>query len=278
MPRFSIIVPAFGVTGRLSQALDSVLAQSFGDFELIPVCDAPDSPAGAVAAAYAERHSRVVPLSSPSSGGPGVARTAGTGAARGTYLLFLDGDDVLAPGALEKIDARLSATGDVDVLYFDHERVHWWEAETSTPPLGRAPDGVFAPGQAPELTGVSVPVWSAAYRRAFVTEHRLTFSASHFTDIGWGGLVTLVAGRMAVLRSVCVRHLLRRQGDPLHTPGEHQLELLDQVDLVLTRAGELALPAHRAKPLFEQLFSVVLRTAAHPKRLPARLRRTFFRR
>ncbi|MGW3496903.1 bifunctional glycosyltransferase/CDP-glycerol:glycerophosphate glycerophosphotransferase [Streptomyces sp. NPDC001020] len=278
MPRFSIIVPAFGVAGRLSQALDSVLAQSFGDFELIPVCDAPDSPAGSVAATYAERHSRVVPLSSPPSGGPGVARTIGAGAARGTYLLFLESDDVLAPGALAEIDARLRTTGDVDVLYFDHERVHWWDVETSTPPLGRAPKGAFAPDQAPELTGVSVPVWSAAYRRAFVTEHRLSFSASHFTDVGWGGLVTLAAERVAVLRSVCVRHLLRRQGDPLHSPGRHQLDLLDQVDLVLTRAREVDLPAHRSMPLFEQLFSVVLKTAAHPKRLPARLRRAFFRR
>lgn len=55
MPRFSVIVPTFGVAGHLARALDSVLTQSFGDVELIPVCDAPDSPAAAVAAAYAAR-------------------------------------------------------------------------------------------------------------------------------------------------------------------------------------------------------------------------------
>ncbi|MGW1258363.1 bifunctional glycosyltransferase/CDP-glycerol:glycerophosphate glycerophosphotransferase [Streptomyces sp. NPDC002513] len=278
MPRFSIIVPAFGVAGRLSQALDSALSQSFGDIELIPVCDAPDSPAGTVAAAYAERHSTVVPLTSPPAGGLGVARTTGMAAATGTYLLFLDADDVLTPGALAAIDARLTATGDVDVLFFDHERVHWWNAEASTPPLGPAPEGAFTPGRAPELTGVSVPAWSAAYRRAFVTGHRLTFPASHFTDIGWGGMVTLTAERVAVLRSVCVRHLLRRQGSRLHTPGAHQLDLLDQVELVLARAAELALPEDRSGPLFHQLFTVVLKTAAHPERLPAHLRRAFFRR
>jgi CDP-glycerol glycerophosphotransferase (TagB/SpsB family) len=278
MPRFSIIVPAFGVAGRLSQALDSVLAQSFGDFELIPVCDTPGSPAGTVAAAYAERHSRVAPLSSPSSGGLGVARTAGMGAATGTYVLFLDGDDVLAPGALAAIDARLAATGDVDVLYFDHERSHWWDSEISTPPLGRAPDGAFAPGQAPELTGVAVPAWSAAYRRAFLTGHRLAFPTGPFTDIGWGGLVTLTAERVAVLRTVCVRHLVRRQGSRPDRPGEHQFDLLDQVERVLVRAAELGLPADRERPLFEQLFSAVLHTATHPERLPAHRRRAFFRR
>ncbi|GAA3814123.1 bifunctional glycosyltransferase/CDP-glycerol:glycerophosphate glycerophosphotransferase [Streptomyces chiangmaiensis] len=277
MPRFSIIVPAFGVAGRLSQALDSVLAQSFGDLEVIPVCDAPDSTAGTVATAYAERDKRVVPLTSPASGGLGVARTTGAEAATGSYLLFLDGDDVLIPGALAAIDGHLAAVGDVDVLYFDHERVHWWDAETSTAPLGTAPDGAFTPDRAPELTGVSVPAWSAAYRRAFIAEHRLAFPASHFTDIGWGGLVTLAAERISVLRSVCVRHLVRRQGSRLHTPGEHQFDLLDQADLVLGRAAELILPADRLLPLFEQLFSVVLRTAAHPERLPPHRRRAFFR-
>ncbi|NED35191.1 glycosyltransferase, partial [Streptomyces sp. SID8499] len=58
MPRFSIIVPSHGVAGRLSQALDSVLVQSFGDFELIAVCDAPDAPAADVAAGYAGRDAR----------------------------------------------------------------------------------------------------------------------------------------------------------------------------------------------------------------------------
>ncbi|MEU8589737.1 CDP-glycerol glycerophosphotransferase family protein [Streptomyces sp. NPDC048664] len=278
MPRFSIIVPAFGVAGRLSQALDSVLAQSFRDIELIAVCDAPDAPEGAVVSAYAERDARVVPLTSPSSGGLGVARTAGAETARGGYLLFLDGDDLLAPGALAALDARLARTGDVDVLYFAHERVHWWDSGTTTPPLVKTPKGAFAPCLAPELTGVSVPAWSAAYRRAFVTEHRLAFPASHFTDIGWGGLVTLAAARVAVLRSVCVRHLVRRQGSRLHRPGVHQVDLLDQVELVMGRAAEVGLSVERARPLFEQLFAVVLRTAAHPERLPARLRRDFFRR
>ncbi|MFJ3227226.1 CDP-glycerol glycerophosphotransferase family protein [Streptomyces sp. NPDC086783] len=277
MPRFSIVVPTHEVAGRLSQALDSVLAQSFGDFELIPVCDAPDSPAGAVAAAYAGRDTRVTPVQSPPSAGLGAARNTGTAAATGTYVLFLDGDDELAPGALAALDAGLRGE-EVDVLYFEHERVHWWDVETSTPPLPRTPAGAFAPERAPRLTGVALPAWSAAYRRAFLTEHRLAFPAPHFTDVGWGGLVTLAARRVAVVRTVVVRHLLRRQGSRLNAPGPHQLDLLDQVELVLTRAAAQGLPPERSQPLFEQLFTLVLKTAAHPERLPARRRRAFFRR
>ncbi|GHI07287.1 glycosyl transferase family A [Streptomyces cellostaticus] len=280
MPRFSIIVPSHGVAGRLSQALDSVLGQSFGDLELIPVCDAPDAPAAAVAAAYAERDSRVASVNSPPSAGLSGARNAGMRAATGAYVLFLDGDDLLLPGALAALDARLTETAGVDVLYAEHERTPWWEGEPTNPAaplLAKAPKGAFAPDRFPELTGVQLPAWSAVYRRAFLTEHRLVFPDSHFTDLGWGGLTTLAARRIAVLRRVVVRHRLRRQGSRLNLPGPHQHALLDQVELVLTLAAECGLPAERTRALFEQLFTYVLKTASRPERLPSG-HRAFFRR
>ncbi|MEU6539320.1 CDP-glycerol glycerophosphotransferase family protein [Streptomyces sp. NPDC047000] len=279
MPRFSIIVPSHGAAGRLSQALDSVLGQSCDDLQLIPVTDAPGCPADDVAAGHAGRDSRVTPVHSPPAAGLSGARNAGLRAATGTYVLFLDGDDLLAPGALTALETRLARTGDVDVLYAEHERVPWWEGEPTRPPLlpDAAPDGAFAPERVPSLTGVPVPAWSAAYRRDFLTEHHLTFPDGHFTDTGWGGLVTLHAGRIAVLRSVLVRHRLRRQGSRLNAPGPHQHDLLDQVDLVLTRAAERQATPEQSYALFTQLFALVLRSAARPGRQPSG-RRAFFRR
>ncbi|MEV7243707.1 CDP-glycerol glycerophosphotransferase family protein [Streptomyces sp. NPDC093248] len=280
MPRFSIIVPSHGVAGRLSQALDSVLGQSLGDLELIPVCDGPDSPAAAVAAALAERDSRVTPVHSPPSAGLSGARNAGMRAAGGAYVLFLDGDDLLLPGALAALDARLTETAGVDVLYTEHERTPWWEGEPANPVgplLAKAPNGAFAPDRFPELTGLRLPVWGTAYRRTFLTEHGLLFPDGHFTDVGWSGLAGVAAERVAVLRRAVVRHRSRRQGSRLNLPGPHQHTLLDQVELVLTRAAVAGLSAERARALFDQLFAHVLRTASRPERLPSG-HRAFFRR
>ncbi len=253
MPRFSVIVTAQGLAGRLPTALDSVLAQSFTDFELITAHDTPGSPAATVADEYAAGDPRIVRT-------PG-SRAEGMHAATGTYLLFLNATDVLTPGALAAMDARLQETGEVDVLHLAHERVPWWVGE---PVAEGAADG--------DPTDVRRPVWATAYRRAFLADHQLAFPEGHFTDIGWSGAVTLAAGRTAALDTVCVRrHERRPSGSDRPTP-DAQRQLLDQVELVLRRAAEQELDQDTSRALFDHLFAEVLDTAA------TSCRRAFFRR
>ncbi|MEU6158144.1 CDP-glycerol glycerophosphotransferase family protein [Streptomyces sp. NPDC047130] len=301
MPRFSVVIPTHGTAHRLADALDSVVGRPCGtpygdgnddgdgdvEVEVVCVLDGRDAPAADVLAGR-PGDPRIRTVVSPPSAGLGAARNAGLAAARGDYVLFLDGDDTLAPGARAAVAGRLAATGDPDVLVLGHRRVPWWppaqppaprRAQPSAPgprqPEEAAPDWPFRPSEAPRLTGVRLPAWSAAYRRAFLLERRLAFAEGWYTDLSWTPAAILAADRVAVLRRTVVEHRVRRQGSRLNEPGPHHLDLLDRAEDLLHRTAPL--PAARREAVFTDVFALVLRTAADPRRLPAADRRAFFR-
>jgi glycosyltransferase involved in cell wall biosynthesis len=97
-PLVSIIVPTYNRAALLAEALASVRAQTFGDWECIVVDDGSTDGTAALLATLDERRFRIV--RSEHSGNPAHARNAGLADARGRYLAFLDDDDLWKPGKL----------------------------------------------------------------------------------------------------------------------------------------------------------------------------------
>ncbi|AQP45765.1 glycosyltransferase family 2 protein [Tessaracoccus flavus] len=91
-PAISVIVPVYNVAPYLTQCLDSVLAQTFGDFELLLVDDGSTDGSSALCDAYAARDDRVRVVHQPNAG-LSAARNAGLKLALGEFITFLDGDD-----------------------------------------------------------------------------------------------------------------------------------------------------------------------------------------
>ena len=115
IPLVSVIVPAYDVTDFIGEALDSVLAQTFTDYEIIVVNDgSPDTEA--LERALAPYLSRIVYLKQANRG-VSAARNTAINAARGSLLAFLDGDDVWLPNYLEVQVALILADPAIDVLY-----------------------------------------------------------------------------------------------------------------------------------------------------------------
>jgi glycosyltransferase involved in cell wall biosynthesis len=83
VPRFSIIVPCFKVQGFLRECLDSLLTQSYRDFEVIAVDDRSPDGCGAILDEYAARDARVRALHMPENVGLGRARNPGLAQAAG---------------------------------------------------------------------------------------------------------------------------------------------------------------------------------------------------
>lgn len=108
MPLFSIIVPIYKVEKWLPRCVESVFAETVSDWELLLVDDGSPDRCSEMCDEYAARDARVRAIHKQ-NGGLSDARNAGIRAACGEYLLFLDSDDELLRGALERAAAQLEA-------------------------------------------------------------------------------------------------------------------------------------------------------------------------
>lgn len=234
----SVVVPVHRVQGYLRAALESVIDQSERDWELIAVDTGSPDGGLAIAQEFAERDPRVRVLhpggpgkpggpTKPSGpecagsgpGGVGAARNAGAAEARGTYLLFLDGDGLLLPGALAEIAARVAADRP-DVLSVGHDRVDWWGEV-------RPRDGLPAAGK-------------QLFRRAFWAAHGLCFTEGPYDDVvpvHRAALLASDAGTLASLDRICVRQRLRRTGTFATTPGRAHFAVIDAYGRLITETG-----------------------------------------
>ena len=101
-PTLSIIVPVYNVCAFLEQCIDSILAQTFTDYELILVDDGSTDGSGEICDRYAQSDSRIKVIHKE-NGGVVSARKAGIKVASGAYAGYVDGDDWIDPHMYEKM-------------------------------------------------------------------------------------------------------------------------------------------------------------------------------
>ena len=98
----SVIIPVYNLAKYLSKCLESVLAQTYANFEIIAIDDGSTDDSAAILKKYAEKDKRVKPILK-ANGGVSSARNAGLDKAEGEYIFFLDGDDWIEPETLERL-------------------------------------------------------------------------------------------------------------------------------------------------------------------------------
>lgn len=131
----SIIVPVYNGEKFIARCVESVLAQTYPDFELILVNDGSKDSSGAICDQFAEKDSRIRVIHQE-NGGVSKARNQGLDAAKGDVIGFLDADDYYAP---ELLETALQEMGNADICMFDLITI-WGSGKTAPDTIPMLPD------------------------------------------------------------------------------------------------------------------------------------------
>lgn len=117
MPKISVIIPIYNVENYLEECLDSVVGQTLDDIEIICVDDGSPDRSAEIAARYVEKYENVK-LIRKENGGQSSARNKALEVASGTYVYFIDSDDLIEKDALELLYHR-AEEDQLDIIFFN---------------------------------------------------------------------------------------------------------------------------------------------------------------
>lgn len=113
-PLVSIIIPVFNASEFLEPCIESVLRQTYANLEVIVIDDGSEDGSKDLIREYTQKDGRIVAVFQKNAGAS-AARNIGIAAATGNYITFVDADDTLLPGAIEKMVALIQKN-DVDCV------------------------------------------------------------------------------------------------------------------------------------------------------------------
>lgn len=174
---FSIIVPVYNVEKYLNECVDSILSQTFQDFELILVDDGTKDNSGVICDEYAQKDARVKVIHQENAG-QAVARNTGMDIAQGEYIIYIDSDDYICDSAfLRKLAEKTKNQTEV-ILYgykkFFESNQSFGKDVCAYPSLqGELPERVIASLLQTDMY-MGCP-WNKTIRRDFLEQNQIRF-------------------------------------------------------------------------------------------------------
>ncbi|MBO4289920.1 MAG: glycosyltransferase family 2 protein [Lachnospiraceae bacterium] len=186
-PLISIIVPVYKVEGYVGRAIESIQAQTYGNYELFLVDDGSPDKSGAICDEYAAKDGRIRVIHQKNAGAP-AARNAAMELAQGDYYYFMDSDDWAEPEMLSDMvalalrdDAQLVVAG----FYID---TYYSETEFLRDTMSVAPavysDAASFRKDAYRLFDKNqlYTPWNKLWLRSYIEEHGLRFPSTFWDD------------------------------------------------------------------------------------------------
>ncbi|WP_405303928.1 glycosyltransferase family 2 protein [Methanobrevibacter sp.] len=233
MTKISIILPVFNGEKYIKKAIDSVLAQSLTDFELIIINDGSTDCTPNIVNGYSDE--RII-LINQENHGPGNARNQGLEIAKGEYVMFLDSDDWFKCDAFE-IAYNNAVKNDTDISIFqiikyddgEYSQNDWFNLNNFSKDFE---DRVFNPHECRDfLFDISVSACQKIFRREFISKIDAKFPEGiYFEDMPFFFYTFLSSKRISIIK----RHLyVRRKHEGSIT------EAIDSKFLDTVEAGQI---------------------------------------
>ncbi len=210
MPEISVIIPVHNTETYLDECIQSVLKQTYKDFELILVDDHSTDSCPQIIKKYQEQDSRVKATVNKNSSGPGGARNTGIDVSCGKYLAFLDSDDYYLPNYLEKmlLTQKNNQSDIVISYYYNLNNGERFEDKLNFT-YGFEPPSVFSKNSIPKyiFNVVSYPIWNRLYKKSFLDRYNLRFEEVQYGEDGFfNTLSTFLADKIELLQDPLLVH------------------------------------------------------------------------
>ena len=178
----SVVIPVYNVENYLHVCINSVLKQTYQDFEIICIEDGSTDSSLEILEYFSNKDSRIQIIRNDSNKGPGYSRNRGLDVAKGKYISFLDGDDWISPDAFEilvkKIEQyNLDLLFFKNIVYYEEPREFGFEEYYDMEFMNKFVNQVFNHWDLnkTELFSISSPPWNKFYLKSFLDENNIRF-------------------------------------------------------------------------------------------------------
>lgn len=257
----SVIVPVYNVEKYLAHCIDSIISQTYNDWELLLIDDGSADASGAICDEYSKKDDRISVFHQKNSG-VSAARNVGLDHMKGDYLIFLDSDDWIEPDMLAKLyQAMVQYSSDIvacDSYLIKIQENNQFERKQSFK-WGALKDNLLVDHDEAffRVLFQSATLWNKLFRREFVSHERFNIEMSYGEDTDFLVRVMNHGSRTVLIPYAGYNYVINRPGN-VQSGGvsPHMIQLLENSALLykmLCSYGSHAVGVYRLHIMIDKL-------------------------
>ena len=231
MPTISIVIPVYNTQEYIGKCFDSLLNQTYSDFEMILVNDGSTDNSEQVCLSYVEKDTRIK-LINKENGGLADTRNTGMASATGKYISFIDGDDYLEPDYLEKCISKLEET-DADMVIFDVNQLHVSTGYTEVLTNPYDENNTYTLKENPEMiTKILNAAWNKVYKLSLFKDNNIEYPKGfQYEDLGTTYRLLAKANKIAFVNKPLYNYLVDRPENLTSKFDKRTYNVMDMMDI-----------------------------------------------